>query len=236
MPQKDAWEREYRAPKFVTLSEKPHNDVRAFWRFLKKRRIEIDAENLRVLDLGSGTGKHAFYFASLGAHVTGMEISTAALALARERAQQNGMGVEFLRADIGAPYPFADAEFDIVLDVLSSNSLAERERNVYRVETHRVLKQNGWLFVKALCKDGDHNAKKLLAEYPGKEHDTYTPPEVGITERVFSRHDFEEIYQAFFSIILLQKKTHYTRFENRSYRRNFWICYCQKRTIDHKAP
>ncbi len=229
MSQHDAWEKEYRKPKLVTLSEEPHNDVRKFWRFLKKESGS-NPSAFRVLDLGSGTGKHAFYFAELGASVVGMEISETAIALAKKRVVAENLNVQFLHADIGKPYPFDLADFDLVLDVLSSNSLNETERETYLHETYRTLKPDGWLFVKILCKDRDENARALLVTNPGKEKDTYTIKEIGLTERVFSRNDFENTYGKYFSIRKLEKSSSYTLFNNRRYKRNFWIAYCQKKT------
>lgn len=227
MTQKKIWDREYRNPKLVTLSEKPHNDVRKFWKFLKKEP-GVSCANLRVLDLGSGTGKHAFYFAKLGATVVGMEISEAALKIAEERNRLEKLSVTFVQADIGKKYPFDDSSFDVILDILSSNSLDDAGREIYLRETHRVLKIGGWFMIKILCKDGDKNAQALLASNPGKEKDTYTISEMHLTERVFSREDFEKTYGKFFTIRKLEKNSSYTLFNNKRYKRNFWIAYCQK--------
>jgi len=150
MAQHHAWEKEYQTPKLVTLSHEPHNDVRNFWKFLKKE-YTVPAKQLNVLDLGSGTGKHAFYFAERGAKVVGMEIAKNALAIARERTITKNVSVQFVHADIGKTYPFEKNSFDIVLDILASNSLNEDERSVYLRETYRVLKSGGWFMVKILC-------------------------------------------------------------------------------------
>lgn len=227
MAQDKAWENEYRNPKLVTLSEVPHNDVRKFWKFLKKEQ-GVSLANFRVLDLGSGTGKHAFYFAERGATVVGMEISATALKIAEKRKVLEKLPVTFLQGDIGKKYPFENASFDIVLDILSSNSLDDASREIYLRETHRVLKNDGWFMIKILCKDSDKNAQALLASNPGKEKNTYTIPELHLTERVFSRADFETTYGKYFTIQKLEKNTSYTLFNNKRYKRNFWIAYCQK--------
>ncbi|TSC62258.1 MAG: methylase [Parcubacteria group bacterium Gr01-1014_48] len=227
MTQRKAWEDEYKKPKLVTLSQEPHNDVRKFWKFLKKE-YPFPVEKLQVLDLGSGTGKHAFYFAELGAQVTGIEISETALKIAEKIKTAKKLPVQFLQGDIGKKYPFGNAAFDIVLDILSSNSLDEAGRANYLRETARILKPEGFLMVKILCKDGDKNAHALLASNPGKEKDTYTIHEINLTERVFSREDFEKMYGKYFTIRKLEKNSSYTLFNNQRYKRNFWIAYCQK--------
>ncbi len=227
MAQENTWDREYRSPKLVTLSQEPHNDVRKFWKFLKKKGIP--KTNLRVLDLGSGTGKHSFYFAELGASVVGIEISETALKIAEQRKRLEKLAVYFIQGDIGKKNPFEDASFDIVLDILSSNSLSEQERTICLAESFRVLKSGGWFMIKILCKDGDTNAQALLASNPGREKNTYTIPGINLTERVFGRKDFETTYGKFFTIRKLEKNSSYTLFNNRRYKRNFWVAYCQKK-------
>ncbi|MBI2120194.1 MAG: class I SAM-dependent methyltransferase [Parcubacteria group bacterium] len=221
------WEREYRNPQLVTKGGKPQNDTLRFFTFLKKEE-GVTLEGLRVLDLGCGTGRNANYLAELGNTVTGFEISGTAIELARARAKSSGVAAEYFYHDIGAKYPFGDSTFDLILDVTSSNSLNEKEREIYLAETHRVLKLGGYFFVKTLCKDGDQNAKALLKKSPGPEPDTYINTHMGLTERVFSEQDFRSIYSKYFHILRLEKKTSYTRFKNQSYKRNFWLAYMKK--------
>ena len=227
MPQGASWEREYRNPQFLTKDAEPQIDTKRFLRFLGSKQ-GLTLEGIRVLDLGSGTGRNANYIAALGNSVEGLEISVTAVRLAQERAKALGVDAHFRVADMGVEYPFADQSFEIVIDVTSSNSLNEKERTVYLQEILRVLKPGGYLFVKALCKDGDQNAKKLLKISPGKEHDTYINKDLDLVERVFSQEDFRDLYGKHFKILELSKKTNYTRFKGQSYKRNFWLAYMQK--------
>ncbi|HVS79841.1 MAG TPA: class I SAM-dependent methyltransferase [Candidatus Paceibacterota bacterium] len=231
MAQYDAWEREYRNSKLLTKDADPQKDTLRFIKFLKKD-AGIRPERVRVLDIGSGTGRNGNHFASLGADVVGLEISDTAVRIARERAGKENVRAEYFKHDIGSPYPLDDESFDIAIDVTSSNSLLGSERDVYLREAHRVLKSDpdsGYFFVKTLCKDSDENAKALLKKSPGPEIDTYRMPELGLVERVWSRKDFEEFYGQLFEIIHLEKKESYTRLNNRSYKRMFWIAYMQKK-------
>jgi SAM-dependent methyltransferase len=240
MPQEKEWEAEYRESTFLTKDNKPQADVVRFVKFLKKEfkksagENNIGFENLNVLDLGSGAGRNSFYFAELGASVVGLEISGTAVEISRknlaevEKISGERLSVEYKKQSIGEKFPLADNWADIALDVTSSNSLSESEREIYLSETARVLKSGGYFFVKALCKDGDDNAKYLLKNNPGGEADTYILPDTGIRERVFSRDDFVQTYQKFFTILHLEKKTTYTHMSGRLFKRNFWISYLQK--------
>ncbi|MFA5831258.1 MAG: class I SAM-dependent methyltransferase [Candidatus Paceibacterota bacterium] len=222
-----SWEREYRNPQLVTKDGKPQKGTLAFLKFLKKDQGVL-LENLVVLDLGCGTGRNANYLAEMGNTVIGFEISKTAMELARARAKEMGAAVDYRIQNIGEKYPLADHSIDIALDVIASNSLNEKERETYLSETARVLKPGGYFFVRALCKDGDQNAKALIKKNPGVEFDTYLHKELGITERVFTEKDFIALYSKYFQILRLEKKTSYTRFKNQSYKRNFWLAYMKR--------
>src|SRR5439155_8255256 len=64
-------------------------------------RAVADAGGIRgrVLDAGCGTGEHALMAAALGLDATGIDGSPRAIALARSKAAQRGIGVRFLLAD-----------------------------------------------------------------------------------------------------------------------------------------
>ncbi|NQT49501.1 class I SAM-dependent methyltransferase [Candidatus Kuenenbacteria bacterium] len=228
MPQDTAWENEYKRPQLVTKDAKPQKDVLRFLKFLRKN-ANIDLENLNVLDLGSGTGRNANYLAERGNSAVGLEISATAVELAKSRAREMGLKVDYRLQSIGEKFPFDDGAFDIALDVTSSNSLNEKERDVYLSETHRVLKSGGYFFVKALCKDGDKNAKALIKNNPGPERDTYINKDMNLVERVFARQDFVDFYSKYFEVFSLEKKTNYTRFKGQSYKRNFWLAYLKRK-------
>jgi len=227
MPQKNTWEREYQNPQLVKMGEEPRTDLKQYIKFLHK--IEsVYPENLTILDIGSGTGKHSNYLASMGNDVTGLEISSTAVELARLRAKEMNVAVDYRIADIGMPYPFSNEYFDLVIDVMSSNSLNEKEREIYLKEVLRVLKMGGHFFVRALCKDGDKNAKNLLRLNPGLEYDTYINKDMDLVERVFSHDDFINMYSKYFKIQELIKKTNYAQFKGQSYKRNYWLAYMKK--------
>lgn len=226
MPQADIWEKEYRNPKLITNSDEPQLDFKHFVKWLRKNQ-HVDLDGLRVLDLGSGTGKNSLFLAERGSDIVGIELSKTAVRIAKERAEQRGLYAHFQTGDIGTTIPYEDASFDLILDVVSSNSLNEAERRVYVKEMKRLLKPSGHLFVKALCKDGDKHAVNLIEKFPGKEKDTYVMPGTGITERVWSKDDITELYKDF-KVLYLEKKNSYTYFDGKSYKRQFWLVYLQK--------
>jgi len=227
MHQGNVWDREYKNPKLVTKNEGPQADTLRFLKFLKKEE-KYRVEDKVILDLGCGTGRNANYLAERGNKVIGIEISKTALEIAKSRAYELGLSVDYRLGDIGEPYDIEDNFVDLILDVTSSNSLDEKGREIYLKESHRILKNGGYFFVRALAKDGNKNVKNLLKQSPGKEYDTYVIKEIGLTERVFSREDFTKMYSQYFKILHLEKKTNYTTFNNRIYKRDYWLAYMQK--------
>lgn len=221
------WEREYKRPLLVTKNEGPQADTLRFLKFLKKEE-KFRIENKNILDLGCGTGRNSNYLADMGNHVIGIEISKTALNLAGERASRLDLSVDYRLGDIGKEYKIEDNSIDLVLDVTSSNSLDQEGREIYLNEVNRVLKNGGYFFVRALAKDGNKNVKNLLKQSPGREYDTYVIKEIGLIERVFSRDDFIKMYSQFFKILKLEKKTSYTTFNDRIYKRDYWLAYLQK--------
>jgi ubiquinone/menaquinone biosynthesis C-methylase UbiE len=218
--QENIWEKEYTDPQLVSLSDVPAKCVKDFVRFLRKDR-KLDISNLNILDLGCGNGKNSLYISEqgIGNAVVGIDISETALKYARDLVP-NG---KFSKQSIGSVLPFDDNSFDIVLDVTASNSLSESERAVYLKEVYRVTKPGGYFFLRALCKDGDKNAQNLLKTNPGKEKDTYVMPDLGLTERVFSKDDLISAYTEFGNPLYMYKETHYTKFNGRLFKRNFWV-------------
>ncbi len=225
--QGSAWDKEYRNPLLVTKNDGPQADTLRFLKYLKKEEKYL-VEERTVLDLGSGTGRNANYLADRGNTVIGIEISKTALMIAKNRARELGVTVDYRLGDIGAPYEISDESIDVVLDVTSSNSLDEKGREIYLNEVSRVLRSGGYFFVRALAKDGNKNVKNLLKQSPGREYDTYIVKEIGLTERVFSKEDFIKMYGAFFKILHMEKKTSYTTFNDRIYKRDYWLSYMKK--------
>lgn len=229
MAQEETWDKEYQKPQLLTGGDSPRKDLKRYLKHLKKKE-GVPSKGLSVLDLGSGNGRNGNYLAKEGASVIGLEISDTALWVAQSRARYEKLDAEYLKSDIGKPYPFLDNAFDLAIDVMSSNSLTEEERKVYLGEAHRVLKPGGHFFVRALSKDGDKNAKNLMQSSPGPEHDTYINTDMNLTERIFTEVDFRALYEPYFEIKELKKKTNYTRFKGTLYKRNYWLAYMKKRS------
>ena len=79
--------------------------------FLEKE-INYNKES-KIIDIGCGTGRHSIELSKRGYDITGIDLSEAMLQRAREKAEQNGLQVEFLRYD-ARNLPFEN-QFDLAI-------------------------------------------------------------------------------------------------------------------------
>lgn len=99
-----------------------------------------DVQGLRVLDAGCGPGVLAAALIARGAAVTGIDLSRALLAIARERL---GPGVPLHQADLAQPLDFPDGSFDLIVSSLVMHYLEDWEPALR--EFRRVLTTDGRL-------------------------------------------------------------------------------------------
>ena len=94
----------------------------------------------RVLDVGCGTGNAALLAAAEGAVVTGVDPAGRLLEVARRRAAEEGLQVEFLAGDAGG-LPVGDGTADVVLSVFAVIFASEPEKAI--AELVRVTAEDG---------------------------------------------------------------------------------------------
>lgn len=68
----------------------------------------------KALDIACGEGRNSIFLARHGFDVTGIDISDQGVALARRRAEQAGVKVEFLVHDLDGP--FMEGTFDLIIN------------------------------------------------------------------------------------------------------------------------
>ncbi len=101
-----------------------------------------------VLDAGCGTGENALYVASLGLPVLGVDVAETALAIARVKAGDRGIGVEFAAAD-ALHLERLGRRFETVLDCGLFHTFDGDERPGYVASLASVTGHDGTLYV--LC-------------------------------------------------------------------------------------
>jgi ubiquinone/menaquinone biosynthesis C-methylase UbiE len=101
-----------------------------------------------VLDAGCGTGDNALHVASLGLSVVGVDVAETALAIAREKADERGLEVEFAAVD-ALELERLGRRFDTVLDCGLFHTFDADERPGYVANLASVTEPDGTLYV--LC-------------------------------------------------------------------------------------
>lgn len=96
-----------------------------------------------ILEIGCGAGRFAVALAQRGAQVTGVDVSDAQIAAARERADRAGVGMRLLRVDAADLSPLADASFDAVVALFATPYIEQID--AWLAECARLLRPGGRL-------------------------------------------------------------------------------------------
>lgn len=106
-----------------------------------------------VLDAGCGTGENALHVASLGLSVLGVDVAQTALAIARAKARDRGIEVEFDLADAFSLERLG-RRFDTVLDCGLFHAFDGDERPGYVASLASVTEREGILYVLCFSDEG----------------------------------------------------------------------------------
>ena len=127
-------------------------------------------KNLRIIDIGCGTGRHSIELANRGYRVTGIDLSESQLNRAKEKAALAGVNVEFFRMD--ATRLDFDGEYDLALVICEGAfPLMETDEMNYEIlqNAFKALKPKGKFILTTL--NGlyplYHSVKDFLNAHPG---------------------------------------------------------------------
>jgi SAM-dependent methyltransferase len=116
-----------------------------------------------VLDAGCGTGEHTLYLASLGLSVLGVDVAETALTIARAKAGDRGLKVEFAAAD-GLQLERLGRRFDTVLDVGLFHTFDGDERPIYVASLASVTENDGILYVLCFSDEGPETGPHPISQ------------------------------------------------------------------------
>jgi SAM-dependent methyltransferase len=106
-----------------------------------------------VLDAGCGTGDNALHVASLGLSVLGVDVAETALAVARQKADDRGIAVQFAAAD-ALELERLGRRFETVLDCGLLHTFDGEERPGYVASLAAVTERGGTVHVLCFSDDG----------------------------------------------------------------------------------
>ena len=116
-----------------------------------------------VLDAGCGTGENALYLASLGLSVLGVDVAGTALAMARAKAYERGVEIEFAAAD-ALRLEGLGRRFETVLDCGLFHTFDGDERPGYVTSLASATEHNGTLYVLCFRDDGPDTGLHPVSE------------------------------------------------------------------------
>ncbi|MDO8523707.1 MAG: class I SAM-dependent methyltransferase [bacterium] len=135
--------KKYWKNKWSSKNAKPANS------FAKRAYILIRKKKLKtVLDLGSGDGRDAIYFARKGLTVFAFDFSRGGI----QKLKKDSPEVKAILGDI-KKLPFKKNSFDVIYAHLSLHYFTDAETRRIFNRLHEILKKGGLLFVK--CKSTD---------------------------------------------------------------------------------
>jgi SAM-dependent methyltransferase len=116
-----------------------------------------------VLDAGCGTGENTLHVASLGLPVLGVDVAETALAIARQKAADGGIAVEFAAAD-AFELERLGRTFETVLDCGLFHTFDGYERPRYVASLASVTEHDGTLYVLCFSDDGPDTGPHPVSE------------------------------------------------------------------------
>ena len=121
-----------------------------------------------VLDAGCGTGDNALHIASLGLSVLGVDVAETAVAIARAKAHDRGIDVEFAAAD-AFQLDRLGRKFQTVLDCGLFHTFDADERTRYLASLASVTEHDGTLYVLCFSDDGPNAGPHPVSQQELKE-------------------------------------------------------------------
>jgi len=102
---REKWDQRYR--------EGAYTDRNYPSEFLRKRVSLVDTG--RAMDLACGVGRNAIYLAELGFQVDAIDVSSEGLKIARERARERGVSINWINEDLLNGWSVPDGQYDLIV-------------------------------------------------------------------------------------------------------------------------
>lgn len=174
----------------------PHTDMERIAKIFEERGVQ------KILDIGSGTGRHLIFFSKKGFEIHGFDASPKAISIAKEWLTEENLNVEIKLNRMEAKFPYDENFFDAIISiqVIHHNKMKDILMTVNEIE--RVLRKGGAIFITFPRLEGRGGLEDWkLNEI---ERGTYIPQagqEKGLPHHFFT---IEEIHDVFSSFNLLE--------------------------------
>jgi len=179
----------------------PHEDLTSIISMLKERKAN------RVLDLGSGSGRHVVYLAGQGFFAFGIDISPSGMEMTRQWLLEKRLTADLRIQDITLKLPYDTYFFDAVfsIQVIHHATIATIQKTIKEIE--RVLKREGFIFITV------PKLKNQGKEFEEIEPNTFIPKdgrEKGLPHHYFTPEELHILFKNFhITDIHLDRINHY---------------------------
>lgn len=164
------YENAYASEGFKAQRLYPNEELLRFLgRHYFSRVAREDRKDIKILELGCGSGANLWMIAKEGFDAYGIDLSQSAIDLAQQMMDHWQTQATLVQGSID-DLPFEDGEFDVIVDVFSANCLPEKDFSVCLSEVYRCLKSGGRFF--SYCPSVKSDAFKNHA--PAKLVDDWT--------------------------------------------------------------
>ncbi|MFZ5933194.1 MAG: class I SAM-dependent methyltransferase [Patescibacteria group bacterium] len=208
------WDKVFR--KHGRVFTEPHEDIEKIAELFRKKGVK------RILDLGSGTGRHVVDFARKGFEVYGFDISESGIQLTRNWLKEEELQANLKIGSIYQKLPYKNNFFDAVIStgVIHHETVENIKKAIREIE--RILKPNGLIFMTVRKrKFRKFYPKSTIIERYGKQKSryqvidsrTYVPldgPEKGLKHFLFNKSLIRKEFKNFkLNIWVDSEKRHY---------------------------
>jgi 2-polyprenyl-3-methyl-5-hydroxy-6-metoxy-1,4-benzoquinol methylase len=108
-----------------------------------------------ALDIGCGTGNHCIFLAEQGFTVTGIDISSAALNIAKQKAAEKGVSVNFLQEDAISLSEKMQDSFDFILEYCVFHHIPFSDTVAHVHACQHLLRRHGKILLTCYAEDDE---------------------------------------------------------------------------------
>lgn len=216
MNQQQAWNNEYQNTQGVPTSTRtePSSAVKRLTEYLDGHEVTLGK---RVIDLGCGIGRNAFYMAQRGFEVTAVDFADNSLKKleAAKAKRPGGERIVTKHVHLAKRLPFPDNAFDLAMDIVTTTTLVPEELIAFEAELRRIVRPGGLFLTYVLATDDGY----LQSVNPGQTQTTVK--ESGITDNYLSADRLRYVYGKW-TVLEMDKVGKLDLFYGREYTRRIW--------------
>ena len=222
------WERVYQASG-RHRNRYPFDSVIQF--VYRHRPKDVPAKQVRILEVGCGTGNNLWFAAREGFKVSGIDASKTAIGVAQERFERDGLKGD-LRVGDATELPFDDGIFDMAIDRAALSHTPKDTIHQSVGEVRRVLKPGGMFHFNPFgegctsTQDGAHNP----ADVSGTLTDITEGTLAGVGFAcVYSRAEVEALFENGWNLFSLRRIENTEMIEPENLVHDEWIALAGKK-------